>query len=284
MPDLLEALHGQSLPADEREIIVVDDASTDDTAELAEAAGAKVIRHRKNKGSYTARNSGLDVAGGEILAFTDSDCRPEPDWLERGLGGMAEHSVDLGAGRVQMRLRPRPAISEMLSACADLNQNAFAYFGGWGATANLFVARRVFDRIGPFNPKLISGGDLEFGLRAREAGFAIWYLEDAVVRHPPRRGVAVPRKAFRTGFGQAQVVSNGSGPASDPAMYSTKLRALVPRLRRKPWGTDRLREAGYEPSRRELRLLNLASYPLGSWPRYLGYLAGSLGARLPGRR
>lgn len=275
LPVLLEALEAQTLADEDYQTIVVDDRSRDRTAALAAGARVRLLRADEHGGSYAARNLGLDAAAGEVLAFTDADCRPAPDWLERGLACLREQKVDLVAGQIETRLGPRPSIAEMLSASADLNQGAFAFLGGWGATANLFVTRRVFDRIGSFNSKLISGGDLEFGLRAREAGFAIWYCADAVVAHPPRRGLAVPRKAFRTGFGQGQIVRNGSGPAADPGMYRTRLRDLVPKLGG-VWETDRLREAGHEPSAAELRRLKLASYPLGSWPRVLGYMTARL--------
>lgn len=278
LPALLEALACQTLPAADRETIVVDDRSRDRTAAIAEQGGVRVLRTPEHRGSYAARNLGLEVAAGEVLAFTDSDCRPAPDWLAQGLAGLEDQGVDLVAGNVEMRLGPRPAISEMLSASADLNQGAFAFLGGWGATANLFVNRRVFERIGPFNGELISGGDLELGLRAREAGFEIWYCDDAVVAHPPRRGLAVPKKAFRTGFGQAQIVRKGRGPAADPGMYRTRLRSLVPRPGL-PLDVERVVEAGYEPTAAEMRRLSLAAYPLGSWPRFLGYRIGRVVTR-----
>lgn len=63
------------------EVIVVDDASMDDTAEVAERYGARVIRAKSNLGPGGARNLGVRHAQGEYLAFTDSDCRVPTDWL-----------------------------------------------------------------------------------------------------------------------------------------------------------------------------------------------------------
>jgi glycosyltransferase involved in cell wall biosynthesis len=279
LPDLLACLGEQTLERERYEVIVADDASRDRTAEVAERAGARVARAPRHRGSYAARNLGLDLARGESLAFTDADCRPARDWLERGLARLDLEGADMVSGPVEMRLGPRPTIGEMLSACADLNQGLFVW-GGWGATANLFVDRRVFGRVGRFNDGLVSAGDLEFGLRAREAGFQIWYFDDIVVRHAPRRAAAVARKAFRTGIGQAQLVRGGLGPSRDPGMYRTRPLDLVPFAKwRGPWGTERLREAGYEPSWADLRRMEVASRLLGILPRAAGYSVGRIARR-----
>lgn len=77
----LESLCRQTRPP--LEIIVVDDCSRDGTADVARRHGAKVIALGQNSGPGVARNAGAAAAVGEILAFTDSDCVPPPDWLER---------------------------------------------------------------------------------------------------------------------------------------------------------------------------------------------------------
>lgn len=63
------------------EVIVVDDASSDETATIAERAGARVLRLAANKGPGLARNAGVHVARGSTIAFTDADCQVPEDWL-----------------------------------------------------------------------------------------------------------------------------------------------------------------------------------------------------------
>lgn len=78
--DCLEAVLSQKKIDFDYEVIVVDDGSRDNTAEIAESLGVKVIR-QLNAGPGAARNSGVNAAQGEIIAFTDADCVPTSEWL-----------------------------------------------------------------------------------------------------------------------------------------------------------------------------------------------------------
>lgn len=78
----IQALQNQTVAADQVEIIVVDDASTDDTVACARACGVQVLTPGK-LGKSGVRNAGAEAAAGDIILFTDSDCEPRPDWIER---------------------------------------------------------------------------------------------------------------------------------------------------------------------------------------------------------
>jgi glycosyltransferase involved in cell wall biosynthesis len=199
---LLAALTGQTVDSP-YEVIVVDDASTDLTLErVRRLPHVRYLRLEQRSGSYTARNAGLEVASAPILAFTDADCVPASTWLERGLAGL-EPTIDVVAGRVAAELPSRPTAAALVDAIRFLDQQSYAQ-QGYGATANLFVRRAIFERVGPFNPHLRSGGDREFGLRATDAGATIRYAPDALVMHKSRstmRALAV--KSIRIGRGMA---------------------------------------------------------------------------------
>jgi glycosyltransferase involved in cell wall biosynthesis len=96
----LAALQRQSLEASRYEVIVVDDGSTDRTAQVAESSGARVVRLRPSRGLAAARNAGTAAAGAAIVAFTDDDCDPAEDWLEAMLSAFANGSPDGASGVV----------------------------------------------------------------------------------------------------------------------------------------------------------------------------------------
>jgi glycosyltransferase involved in cell wall biosynthesis len=78
------------------EVIVVDDGSSDDTAEVGRAHGAVVIRHPVNRGIAAARNSGIAAATAPVVAFLDDDCEPAADWAEQLLAGYAPGVAGVG--------------------------------------------------------------------------------------------------------------------------------------------------------------------------------------------
>ena len=87
------------------EIVVVDDASSDATAAVAERAGAHVVRQARRAGPAAARNAGVAVARGELLAFTDADCEPAPSWLAAGAAALGD--ADLVTGPIA----PAPGVA-----------------------------------------------------------------------------------------------------------------------------------------------------------------------------
>jgi glycosyltransferase involved in cell wall biosynthesis len=160
------------------EVIVVDDGSRDGTAELAERAGARVLRER-GLGPGAARNRGAAVARGGVLAFTDADCFPAPGWLAAGVRALA--AADLVQGRVEpeagVELGP---FDRTLRVTRER---------GLYETANLLVRRELFDRLGgfvaPFAPDVGKelAEDTWLGWRARRAGARTAFADDALVHH-----------------------------------------------------------------------------------------------------
>lgn len=222
----LDSLGPQAVECD-AEIIVVDNGSRDDPGEVVAGHSAARLVHEPARGSYTARNTGLAVASGQVVAFTDADCIPADDWLPRGIAAVGS-GVDRVAGRIELMLhRPgRPTGLEQWELLNSFRQDRYVAESGWAATANLFVRRDVLDAVGPFEARLRSGGDKEWGQRASAAGFTLTYDEDLVVQHPTRRTLAELRRKYQR-IAEGDIERRALGLSSRPALY---LRRLVPPL------------------------------------------------------
>lgn len=280
---LLERLAAQTYPDEGFEVVVVDDGSRDATAEVAAASGfARVERLSVSRGSYVARNRGLAASRAPVVAFTDGDCRPRPDWLERGMAALDGGGPGLVAGRIAMQLSPRPSLAETIDVARGLDQRRCVEDWGFAATANVFVRRAVFEAIGPFNERLRSGGDDELSRRAVAAGFGLAYADDAVVDHVPRRTArAVARKAFRVGHGGGRLRHVGTGPSAQRPRLWSDVRAWRPR--HGLLGAERVLEQGADLTGRRGRLLDCAQWALVQVPTAVGDLAADVEA-LMGRR
>jgi glycosyltransferase involved in cell wall biosynthesis len=215
--DALAALLAQTYPRDAYEIVVADNGSCDGSRGVAEGFQAKapglvrLVVEDDVQGSYAARNKGVCASQGEILAFTDADCRPVSEWIEEGVRAIVQSGAALAAGRIKMTFRgERPNIWEYYDAAGKLNQQSYVERAGFGATANLFVRRRMFDEYGLFRDDLQSGGDYEFGRRLTTAGEKLVYADRALVYHPARASFRSKlSKSSRVARGQRQLAELG---------------------------------------------------------------------------
>jgi glycosyltransferase involved in cell wall biosynthesis len=233
----LKALVNQTYPRDAYEIIVADNGSRDGTRTVVEQFQAQypdlvhLVVENEVQGSYAARNKGVRAAQGEILAFTDADCIPIPEWLEEGVKAIVEENAAFAAGQIKMTFQGKESnIWEYLDAARKLNQRAYVEDAGFGATANLFVRRDLFDKYGLFRDDLQSGGDYEFGRRLTKSGEKLVYAERAIVHHPARRTFkSILKKSRRVARGEKQLQEMGLlGPGS-----VLSWRSLIP-VRRCP--------------------------------------------------
>jgi glycosyltransferase involved in cell wall biosynthesis len=233
----LSALYFQSYPYDRYEVIVVDNGSTEDLFTLCQQFPNVRYCYERKRGSYAARNKGLKLAQGEVIAFTDSDCLPDRDWLTQGVRALAE--ADIVAGHIEFFFQqalPNPV--EYADALSHLNQ-ALYVTQGYGATGNLFVWARVFREVGPFNGEMTHLGDREWGQRATAAGNVIVYSEAAWVGHPARSNL---RELTQKVTAQARAKRQ-----LEPVEFLRSLKLMMPlslRFYRSVWGDSNLPTIG----------------------------------------
>ena len=192
----LAALEKQTLPRLSFEIIVADNASPEGREAVADTiAGRARLVVVTERGAGPARNGGVAAARGEILAFTDSDCQPEPLWLTAGLAALDDY--DFVGGRVKVLVDDprRLTAAEAFERVFAFDFKSYITTKGFTGSGNLFCPRAVFDVVGGFRTAVSE--DVEWSHRARAAGFRLGYARQAVVGHPARRTWADLRAKWR---------------------------------------------------------------------------------------
>jgi glycosyltransferase involved in cell wall biosynthesis len=182
----LARLRTQTLDHSRYEVIVADNNSSCGIAAVEQACeGVARVVPAPIQGAAEARNAAIAVARGEALAFTDQDCRPMPHWLERGVRAL--EAADAVGGRIVVCVEDRMRVTsaEAFELVFAFNNRRYVERKGFTVTANMFVWRNVFPRVGFFRVGLPE--DVDWGRRAAALGFRLRYAADVVVEHPARR-------------------------------------------------------------------------------------------------
>lgn len=239
LPACLEGLNAQDADPDGFEVIVVDDASPDRTAEVGERYGARVVQHSENAGAAAARNTGVRAARGEVVLFVDSDVVPAPGLVQATMETFADPAVRAATGRYL----PEPA-----------NEGAFPRYKAlwtwfcWEQTgartgesghlqgALCAVRREDLLALGGFDGTYEGGSveDYELSDRLRAAGIGIRFADGIAGRHhfpgmgtvarnywdrtrmwlrlaPERRGFSSGQANRRAGFAAAAAFGGALG-------------------------------------------------------------------------
>jgi glycosyltransferase involved in cell wall biosynthesis len=188
------------------EVVVVDDGSTDATREIAERFPFRVI-HQENKGLSIARNVGIDAATGEYVAFTDSDCVVDPDWLTYLIGAIERHGWSAAGGPNL----PPPEDSRVPACVAVapggpthvlINDDIAEHIPG----CNMAFRRDTLRQIQCFDPMFTSAGDdVDVCWRLQDRGEQIGFSPAAMVWHFRRNTVKEYLRQQR-GYGKAEAL------------------------------------------------------------------------------
>lgn len=189
--DCLKALEGVKYPRNKLEVLVVDDASTDETTEVIRSFPVKSLRTARSVGPSASRNLAARRARGEVLAFLDSDCVPSPQWLKELVGFLAEPDVGAVGGYVDGYFHLTP-LDRYEKTCSPLNMGQRMRRAGpetssfYLPTCNLLVPRHIFLQLGGFDEDLYVGEDVDFCWRLRKRGYVIYYSAEGRVWHKHR--------------------------------------------------------------------------------------------------
>ena len=199
--------------APDYEIIVVDNDSTDRTPlvieEFEETHPDLVFGYSETdiQGSYAARNTGIEHASSDLLAFIDADVTVEDTWVADVHERFHSSEVDYLGCNVEMYIPDgEDTIWARYDVAMGLPVEHYLKTKQFAPTCSLVVSEKVIATVGRFDETLVSGGDKEFGYRVACEGLSMEYSEDIVVRHPARTSFeSHVSKAKRIGKGQTQL-------------------------------------------------------------------------------
>lgn len=201
-----------------REIIFIDDGSTDSTPLILDEYPEITVFKTKNRGPSHARNLGIERCHGDYIAFTDSDCIAEPDWLEElykgfekfpdspvaGVGGDQKSPPDDSrfGKRVHEFLKSVGFVGEYVKAGRKMKETRH------NPTCNVMYRKKDLVKSGGFNEYLWPGEDVEIDLTLSRLGYIHLFNPDAVVYHyRPNAWSGFYRMMDRYGWAQGYLVN-----------------------------------------------------------------------------
>ena len=196
---LLNALEEQTLDPSRFEVVVAHDSGPDSETErllrghpLAEAGVLRHLTFTGTRGPAELRNAAWRQAGAPVIAFTDDDCRPPAEWLERALGAARADAV------VQGTTRPDPDEAPLLRAPHARTQRIDPP-SAQAQTCNIVYPRALLERLGGFDEEglpLCAGEDTDLAWRAQEAGVALVAAPEVLTYHCVEETTLARRAAF----------------------------------------------------------------------------------------
>lgn len=198
MPDLLDSLVSQEQPF---EVIIVDSLSTDNTAEiiLSYAQDFPFVRLVQKKCSRgEGRNIGVREAKYDHILFTDGDAIANAFWISKVRKMFLEGSKVVAGKAIQMGYQPFEKLERV--------ELFFDDFDVTYPSVNLGFEKKLFQKIGGFDPVFVTAEDIDLNIRAVSAGAKIDYCPECVIYHRARSTVfGFLEQAFWNGFGRKQL-------------------------------------------------------------------------------
>ncbi len=205
---LIECLRSQTYARHQVEYLLIDNNSSDRTSEIlataetaanAEGLILKALTENQIQSSYAARNQGISAANGEILVFTDADCRPLCDWVEQIIQPFINPSIAIVVG--ELVALPGNSLLERYAERRGVMSQKFLLahpFYPYGQTANLAIRKQALQKVGLFRPYLTTGGDADICWRIQqETDGKLDFAPQAIIRHRHRSNLQELRSQWQ---------------------------------------------------------------------------------------
>ena len=224
----LQSIALQTLKPEQFEVVVVDDGSKDNTAEVCDAMARQLPNLRymateHNSGTGSAANLGIKSAKGDFLIFTDDDCIVREDWAANMRDALRKHP--LVAGSI---ISPTSNFVKLCHNIAEFHPFMEGRKAGpidFIAGANMGFRRFLFEELNGFPSLHTFAPDMRFILKARQAGYEIYFMPEAIITHDPDRTSLV------------DIFRYAAGHASETILLRNKYQVLLqtPFILRSPW-------------------------------------------------
>ncbi len=190
----LRSLQQQTFDMRRVEIVVVDNGSRELPTKICARFGAS-LEQEPIAGPGPARNKGVSVSCGPLLAFIDADCIADPNWLATIDVAFSDPAIQIAGGNVRIAMvnPAKPTMIEAYEAVYGFRQQEYIERQGFSCTLNMAVRRSDFERVGPFGGVDIAE-DRDWGVRAASMSIVTVFVPQMLVLHPARPSMAELRK------------------------------------------------------------------------------------------
>ncbi len=187
LEECLDSLLALDYPSDRLELLCVDNASTDRTPRILAGYGERVrVLHENKRGPAAARNRGLRHAGGEVVAFTDSDCVVDRHWLRFLVAPLQDASIGAVGGTILSK-RPCNSIERFGEQIHDHERAIHELAPPYVITMSWSSRLSVLRSVGLFNEALLRCQDVDLSYRLVQAGYTLAYEPRAIIYHQNER-------------------------------------------------------------------------------------------------
>ena len=181
--ECINSILSLNYPREKLELIFVDNSSTDNSRTLLEEYDGQInILHERKRGPAAARNRGILQSSGEIIAFTDSDCKVDKDWLGELLETLQDETIGIVGGKILSK-RPCNNIEEFGEKIHDHYKAINVFKPPYVITMNWASRRSVLMEVGVFDESCIRCEDVDLSRRIMEAGYKLCYEPEAIIFH-----------------------------------------------------------------------------------------------------
>ncbi len=203
----IESLLAVDYPEDQRELIFVDNASTDKTAKLLKSYGKRIRAiFEAKRGPAAARNRGLRTACNEIVAMTDADCVVDPEWLPKLIEPLRDPSVGMVGGTILSK-QPCNSIEQFGERIHDHHMAIEVWTPPYVITMNWASKKSVLRQVDFFDENFLRCEDVDFAYRAFQGGVKFAFASEAVVYHRNEDSlVALFQEGYLHGFYSVQAI------------------------------------------------------------------------------